>query len=94
VPAFRETLAAIPMKDPKAPVMCGTTARPFDDIRARLADALTRPVRWTDTVIALDSLGVESFVESGPGKVLKNLVRRILPGVSAETLDRPSPSHA
>ena len=94
VPAFREALAATPVNEPRAPVMCGTTAKPFDDIRARLADALTRPVRWTDTIIALDSLGVESFVESGPGKVLKNLVRRILPGADAVTLDRPRPSHA
>lgn len=94
VPAFREALASTPVSEPIAPVMCGTTARPFDDIRARLADALTRPVRWTDTVLALDSLGVESFIESGPGRVLKNLVRRIVPGVSAETLDRPRPTHA
>lgn len=94
VPAFREALATTPFKEPTAPVMCGTTAEPFDDIRARLADALTRPVRWTDTVIALDSLGVESFIESGPGKVLMNLVRRILPGAKVTTLDRPRPSHA
>lgn len=94
VPAFREALAKVAVHEPAAPVICGTTAKPFDDVRARLADALTRPVRWTETVIALDSLGVESFVESGPGKVLKNLVRRILPGADASTLDRPSPTHA
>lgn len=94
VPAFREALAQIPVHTPKAPVMCGTTAKPFDDIRARLADALTRPVRWTETVLALQSFGVGNFIESGPGKVLKNLVRRILPGARAETLDRPSASHA
>lgn len=94
VPAFREALAAVPVVEPTASVMCGTTASPFDDIRARLADALTRPVRWTDTIMALDALGVESFIEAGPGKVLKNLVRRILPGVRTETLDRPSPTHA
>ena len=54
-----------------------TTAAPFSDVREELAGALTRPVRWRETVIAMHEAGAPSFVEVGPGNVLSGLVRRI-----------------
>ncbi len=92
--AFRAELDKIEIRKPVAPVICGTTAAPFDDIPARLTDALTLPVRWQETILALDALGVERYVEVGPGKVLKNLVRRIVAGANAVSLDKPQTSHA
>ncbi len=78
VPEFRAALERVELSDPRVPVMSAVTTRPFDDIRARLAEALTMPVRWRETMLALHARGVERFVEVGPGRVLTGLVKRTL----------------
>jgi malonyl CoA-acyl carrier protein transacylase len=94
VPELRAALAAVDVRPPRVPVFSSITARPFDDVRGRLAEALVRPVRWRETLFALHRAGVRRYVEVGPGKVLKGLVRRTLPDVEAMTLAEPEPAHA
>ena len=60
------------------PVISAVTAEPFDDVRRRLAEALTMPVRWRETMLALRARGVERFIETGPGQVLSGLAKRTL----------------
>lgn len=83
VPEFRERLGEIELRVPSVPVLSCVTAEPFDDVRERLAQALTRPVRWLDVMRELHARGATHFVETGPGKVLTGLVRRSLDGVDA-----------
>jgi malonyl CoA-acyl carrier protein transacylase len=83
VPAFRAALDEVEFAPPHTPVVSSITAEPFDDVRARLAEALTRPVRWRETLLRLREQGVRSFVEVGPGKVLTGLVKRTLEGVES-----------
>jgi [acyl-carrier-protein] S-malonyltransferase len=94
VPAFRRALAEAEVAPPSVPVISGTTALPFDDIRQRLAEALTSPVRWRETLIHLHEQGVRSFLETGPGNVLTGLVRRTLDDVQAAAIETPEPVHA
>jgi [acyl-carrier-protein] S-malonyltransferase len=94
VPAFREALAEAEVAPPRVPVISSTTALPFDDIRLRLAEALTSPVRWRETLIHLHEQGVRNFVETGPGNVLTGLVRRTLDDVQATVIETPEPAHA
>jgi len=82
-PELEAALAAIDFAEPAVTVLSSITTRPFDDVRARLADALTQPVRWRETLIALRAQGVARFLEAGPGSVLTGLVRRTLPSVEA-----------
>jgi [acyl-carrier-protein] S-malonyltransferase len=78
VDPFREAVEAIEIGEPRVPVYSCVTAEPFDDVRVRLVEAITHPVRWLDVMRALDARGVTEFVETGPGKVLTNLVRKSL----------------
>jgi malonyl CoA-acyl carrier protein transacylase len=94
VPEFRAALDGVELDEPRVPVVSSTTARPFDDIRARLADALVRPVRWREALIALHEAGVRRFVETGPGTVLTGLVRRTLDAVDARAVDVPEAAGA
>lgn len=47
------------------------------DLLEFAAEALTAPVRWRETVLALPDAGVERFVDAGPGQMLAGLVKRI-----------------
>ena len=85
VAPFREALDAVQVNNPKFTVFSGASARPFVDVRTELADALVKPVRWRETVIAMHEAGAPSFVEVGPGKVLARMGKRILKGVPFET---------
>jgi [acyl-carrier-protein] S-malonyltransferase len=44
-----------------------------------MARQLCSPVRWYDSVLAMLALGVEVFVEIGPGRVLAGLLKKIVP---------------
>jgi [acyl-carrier-protein] S-malonyltransferase len=78
VEPFQAAVEAIEIGEPRVPVYSCVTAEPFDDIRVRLVEAITHPVRWLDVMRALDARGVTEFVETGPGKVLTNLVKKSL----------------
>jgi acyl transferase domain-containing protein len=83
VPAFRELLRRMEIRNARVPVLSCVTAQPFDDVRRRLAEALTHPVRWLDVMRFLATGGVRRCIEVGPGRVLSGLVRRSLDGVEA-----------
>ncbi len=81
---FRELLAEVEVSEPSVPVLSCVTAEPFDDVRERLAEAITSPVRWLGVMRSLRALGASRYVETGPGKVLTGLVRKSLQDVEAD----------
>ena len=81
---FRAALDDIEFSEPDVPVLSCTTARPFEDPAAQLADALVEPVRWRQTMSALQELGIERYVDVGPGKTLAQLVGRNLDNAQVE----------
>ena len=81
VPQFEAALGRVEFAEPRVSVMSAVTAEPFDDIPLRLAQALTRPVRWRETMLALRALGATRFVEVGPGRVLTGLAKRTVADV-------------
>ena len=84
VEPFRRLAEHIEVRAARVPVLSCVTAAPFQDVREQLVQAITHPVRWTDVMSALHELGATSYVETGPGRVLTNLVRKSLDDVEAE----------
>jgi [acyl-carrier-protein] S-malonyltransferase len=81
---FRSSLSAAPLRDPAIPVISNATAEPVtsaEDLRQLLARQLTGPVRWTESVRKLAELGVDTFIEVGPGTVLSGLIKRTVKDV-------------
>jgi [acyl-carrier-protein] S-malonyltransferase len=75
-----ERLAATVVRAPRIPVLHNvdvSVAADADAVRDRLARQLYSPVRWVETVQRLVADGVTLVVESGPGKVLAGLNKRI-----------------
>jgi len=83
---FRDALANVSFGPGRAPVFSSMSAAPFADPAAELAEAVTRPVRWSETMRALQRLGVRAYIDVGPDRVLERLVARTLDG--AELIDR------
>ncbi len=87
VEPFRAALARTAFRAPRVPVLSGLTARPMDDPRTALADALTGPVRFRAVLERLWADGVRTFTDAGPGTVLAGLVRRTLPDATVRAHD-------
>jgi [acyl-carrier-protein] S-malonyltransferase len=85
VQPFRAALDETELHEAAFTVFSCSSTKPFEDVRAELAAALTRPVRWRETVLGLHEAGARRFVEVGPGKVLARLGKRILPDCPVET---------
>ncbi len=82
-------------KSPNFPVFSNTTAERYPHAPDRIRDLLTKhihqPVRFEDQIRRLYDEGVRIFIETGPGKVLSNLVDRILTDQPHHTfwIDKP-----
>ena len=80
--ALRPLLDDAPVRAPGIPVVHNVDLSVSADAGA-VRDALYRqiasPVRWVETVQQIASQACGSFVESGPGKVLTGLGKRICP---------------
>ncbi|HEV2785346.1 MAG TPA: ACP S-malonyltransferase [Solirubrobacteraceae bacterium] len=87
VEPFRAALAEADFDAPQIPVISCATAKPFEDPAVELADALISPVRWRDTMGTLDRLGVQAYIDAGPGRVLAKLTPRCIRDASAVTAD-------
>ncbi len=80
--ALAAHLGDIEVAVPRFPVWSNTTAAPYDGdadgVRARLAGQVAAPVAFRQQVEAMYAAGTRVFVESGPGRVLTQLVGKIL----------------
>mgnify|MGYP005809605187 CR=1 FL=1 len=79
-----ETLALelekVALRLPKIPVLHNAgnrLAKNLADLRGLLAQQVKSPVRWVEAMGKLRQAGADTFCESGPGKVLSGLGKRI-----------------
>lgn len=73
-------LEKINISAPKFPVISNVTGKPVltaQEIKQNLIHQVSASVLWEDSMRLILSKGVTNFIEFGPGKVLKGLMRRI-----------------
>lgn len=77
---MEKLLAKLSFSPPNVKFYCNVTGEQVDNpenIRQYLVQQLTSPVRWMDIVDNMVRDGCNKFVEIGPGKVLRGLIKRI-----------------
>jgi [acyl-carrier-protein] S-malonyltransferase len=79
---FRQVLEATAFHAPQKEILFNVTAagsREPAEIKDVMSRQLCSPVRWYDSMRALQETGATCFIEVGPGRVLSSLLRKILP---------------
>ena len=71
------------------PVIANVEAAPNQDsarVRELLVKQVSAPVRWQETIASMVELGVDRYVEIGPGKVLSGLAKRMAKGSTIQNV--------
>jgi [acyl-carrier-protein] S-malonyltransferase len=89
---LQAALATTVFASPQIPVLNNIDVT-TETVPAAIRDALYRqafgPVRWVETIQALASMGIQTVVECGPGKVLAGMAKRIDATLAAYPLYDP-----
>jgi [acyl-carrier-protein] S-malonyltransferase len=91
--AMAEALDSVTMAPPAVPLIANISAAKATDpaaIRDLLVRQVTGTVRWRESILAMQAIGVDSYLELGAGKVLAGLVRRIAPDAKAISAGTPA----
>ena len=72
-------LAQLPLTEGAVPLIGNVTADvvAVSDVQQELVAQVYSPVRWEESVRKMIDLGVDTFIECGPGKVLSGLVKKV-----------------
>ncbi|OEG63239.1 MAG: [acyl-carrier-protein] S-malonyltransferase [Halanaerobium sp. MDAL1] len=77
---LKNTIEAVDFNDAQIPLIANVTAdyvKESSQIKAALIKQLDNSVRWVETIELFKADDYEDYVEVGPGRVLKGLMRRI-----------------
>lgn len=84
-------LAKIKLNPARVPVISNVSAKPAvspEEIKNNLIRQVASSVLWEDSMRFALSQGGTEFVEFGPGKVLRGLMRRIEPAARVTTIEK------
>ena len=87
---LREEIAKVSFFEPEIPVVSNVNATPEadpEDIKENLIDQVSCPTRWEESVRYVASKKINTFLEIGPGKVLKGLIKRIDPSLLVHNIE-------
>jgi [acyl-carrier-protein] S-malonyltransferase len=90
---MERALGQVTLRPPAVPLVANLSAEPVSEpsaIKCGLVGQVTEMVRWRESVLFLESAGIEEIVEIGTGRVLTGLVKRIAPELSARPAGTPA----
>ncbi|MDF1494642.1 ACP S-malonyltransferase [Caproiciproducens sp. CPB-2] len=71
-------LETVGMKAPSLPVYSNVDAKPYgENGKVTLSEQINHPVYWQKSVENMIADGIDTFVETGPGKTLCGLIKKI-----------------
>ncbi|MBN1914029.1 MAG: ACP S-malonyltransferase, partial [Candidatus Omnitrophica bacterium] len=88
---LEQELSRVRINEPRIPVISNVTAQEavsIEQIKDNLVQQVARSVLWEDSMKFIISCGVNIFIEFGPGKVLKGLMRRINEKVEVKNIEK------
>jgi [acyl-carrier-protein] S-malonyltransferase len=91
--AMAAALSGVTILPPRVPLVANVLAAPINDpgeIKRRLVEQVTGPVRWRESVATMAANGVTDLYEIGVGRVLSGLAKRIVPSLNASSIGTPS----
>ncbi len=89
---LRKAIVDVDIRDPHRPVFANVDALPHpsgEEWGQLMGAQLTSPVRWRQTLHALDEAGATVFLELGPGTVLTGMAKRTLTGSTNISVSTP-----
>lgn len=78
--SMESTLKSMTFSEAQIPIVQNFNAELVfdpDELRKNLVRQISKPVRWVECMQQIKSLGVSQLIESGPGKVLAGLAKKI-----------------
>jgi [acyl-carrier-protein] S-malonyltransferase len=97
VQPVREALSRIDFHTPEFPIVPNASGKPTTQplaLRDLLGRHVISPVRWELSLRAMAEMGIQGFVEAGPGDVLGKLARRAIPGSEVRSVGSPADARA
>ena len=86
---FQQVLNNVSFGEAIIPVLSNVNPLPTVDaaeLKNRLIDQMTNPVRWRETLLQLAEEGLSQLVEVGPGNVLTGLCKRTCPDIQLHNI--------
>ncbi len=77
---LKSEIDKLSMSSPAVPVVVNAFAKytqKVEDVKKALVAQLTSSVRWSESMKKIINNGINTFIEVGPGRTLKGLMRRI-----------------
>lgn len=93
---LQKVLDEVSFRQAPIPVISNVTGEPItepSEIKDKLIEQLYSPVLWEDSVKKLLELGVDTFIEVGPGKVLGGLIKKIDRSVNIHSVSNTETLH-
>ena len=85
-----EKIKNINFKNPNKKIISNVTATETmspEKIKDLLIEQIYSSVRWRESIINMSSMGVKTFVEIGPGKILSGMVKRTIKDISCFSIN-------
>ena len=84
-------ISGLNIEKPNVPLISNITSIPTQDIeeiRKNLINQITGRVRWRESILFMKKSGIQIIYEIGPGRVLCNLIKRIVDDVEQENISK------